>query len=84
MCEAKTHQRIIMRLAIKIFLLVFVVQALYLKNETILENEKKNQITSKDDVNKSLEELTFDRVWGAYNGLRHKLDSALAQGHYTS
>ena len=78
-----------MRSIIKLFFLTLVVQASYLqayrdKFEDSLGIKEKNTNAIKVADDKSPEELTFDRVWEAYNGLRHRLDSVLARGHYAS
>ena len=78
-----------MRCAIKLFWLILIVQASYrqayrnnFENSLGIKEKDTNSIKVADD--KSPEELTFDRVWEAYNGLRHRLDSVLARGHYAS
>ena len=73
-----------MRWALNIFFIIFGVETLHLTNFTDFENGNETGISSKTALSKSPEELTFDRVWEAYNGLRHRLNSALARGHYTS
>ena len=72
-----------MRWALNIFFIIFGVETLHLTNFTDFENGNETGISSKTALSKSPEELTFDRVWEAYNGLRHRLNSALARGHYT-
>ena len=78
-----------MRCAIQLFFLILIVQASYLQayrdnleDSLGMKEKDTNAIKVADD--KSPEELTFDRVWDAYNGLRHRLDSVLARGHYAS
>ena len=78
-----------MRCAINLFFLILIVQASYLQayrekfeDSLGIKEKEKNSIKVADD--KSPEELTFDRVWEAYNGLRHRLDNVLARGHYAS
>ena len=71
-----------MRWVLKIFFIIFGVETLHLTNFTDIENGNET-ISSKTALSISPEELTFDRVWEAYNGLRHRLNSALARGHYT-
>ena len=80
----KSLSRRIMRWVVKIFFLIFNVKTLHLTNFTELENSDGAENSFKTALSKSPEELTFDRVWDAYNGLRHRIDSALARGHYTS
>lgn len=73
-----------MRWVVKIFILIFGVKTLHVTNFTDIEKGDKSGNFFKTARSKSPEELTFDRVWDAYNGLRHRIDSALARGHYTS
>ena len=73
-----------MRWVVKIFFLIFSVKTLHLTNFTDIEYGDETGNSFKTALSKSPEELTFDRVWDAYNGLRHRLNSALARGHYTS
>ena len=73
-----------MRWVVKLFFIIFGVETLHLTNFTDIENGNETGISSKTALSKSPEELTFDRVWEAYNGIRHRLNSALARGHYTS
>ena len=73
-----------MRWVVKIFFLFFGVKTLHLTNFKDIENGDEPGYSFKTALSKSAEELTFDRVWEACNGLRHRLNSALARGHYTS
>ena len=84
MISPESLPKIIMRWVVKIFFLILGVKTLHLTNFTDFENQDETGNSFRTALNKSPEELTFDRVWDAYNGLRHRLNSALARGHYTS
>ena len=74
----------IMRWLVKLFFLIFGAKMLHLTNFIDDENQEKNINSLNTADIKSPEELTFDKVWKAYNGLRHGPNSVLARGHYTS
>ena len=73
-----------MRWVVKILFLIFGVETMHLTHFKNIEKGHKTNSSFETALTKSPTELTFDRVWEAYNGLRHRLNSVLARGHYTS